>query len=422
VTRRHERRRTIRGLALIAAIGLVVGVVPATPVRAADDKLPDLRAARTTTFRIRTTSSGRRLLRFTSQMVNFGKGPMELRSTRATTSSPWTVKQRIYDTAGGSRDVTTDATLAYAGDGHDHWHVRRLMTYHLWGLKGTYRDAKIGFCFFDTTPRDLAMPGSPNSRVYRESTCGVRRSLNSKTGLSVGWGDTYPWDFAYQWVDITGLPGGTYTLRTVVDLYGSFLETSETNNCTWTKVRFNSTGSSVSVVSTGSGCIDDWSTSTFAGDIDWLFDEGITAGCDADLFCTYNPVSRGEMATFLSRALDLPTTTTDHFTDDESSVHEGAINSLAEAGLTVGCAVGRYCPTRDVSRGQMASFLARALDLPTTPIDHFTDDDGTTHENDIDAIAEAGITTGCSATRFCPRTDTTRGAMAAFLHRAFGEP
>lgn len=412
----------MRTLVLIAAIGVLIGVVPATPVRAADDKLPDLRAARTTTFRIRTTADGKRLLRFTSQMVNYGTGPMELRSSRPTTMSPWVVKQRIYDTDGGHRDVMSDATLAYAGDGHDHWHVRRVMSYHLWGSEGTYRDVKIGFCYFDTTPRDLAMPGSPNSKVYLESTCGTRRSLTSKTGLSVGWGDTYPWNFAYQWIDISGLPGGTYTLRTVVDLYDSFLETNEANNCTWTKVRFDDSGSSVDVVSTGSECIDDWSTTAFAPDIDWLYDQGITEGCDADLFCTFNRVSRGEMATFLSRALDLPASTTDHFTDDGASVHEDAINRVAEAGITVGCAPGRFCPTRDVSRGQMASFLARALDLPASTSDHFTDDDGSTHEADIDRIADAGITNGCSATTFCPTTDTTRGAMAAFLHRAFGEP
>ncbi len=299
---------------LIAAIGVLIGVVPATPARAADDKLPDLRAARTTTFRIRTTSGGKRLLRFTSQMVNFGAGPMELRSSRPNTSSPWVVRQRIYDTDGRHRDVVSAATLAYAGDGHDHWHVRRVMTYHLWGSKGTYRDAKIGFCYFDTTPRDLDLPGSPNSKVYLESTCGKRASLTTKTGLSVGWGDTYPWNFAYQWIDISGLPGGTYTLRTVVDLYDSFLETNEANNCTWTKVRFNSSGSGVSVVSTGSGCIDDWSTTSFATDIEWLYDQGITEGCDADLFCTFNPVSRGEMATFLDRALDLPS-------DDDGPLH-----------------------------------------------------------------------------------------------------
>lgn len=407
---------------LIAAIGLLGGLVPASPVRAADDRSPDLQAATTRTFRIQTTASGRRLLRFTSQMVNSGDGPMELRSSRANTSSPWLVEQLIQDTAGGSRRVATDASLAYAGDGHDHWHVRRVMSYHLWSSAGTYRDAKIGFCFFDTTARDLDLPNSPNSRVYVESTCGTRSSLSTKTGLSVGWGDTYPWNFAYQWIDITGLPGGTYTLRTVIDLYDQFLETDESNNCTWTTIRIAATGTGVSVLDTGSACIDDWSTTTFAHDIDWLFDAGITVGCDADLFCTYNPVTRGEMASFLSRALHLPSTTVDHFTDDDGDVHESSIDRIAEAGLTVGCAADRYCPDRPVTRGEMATFLARALGLSPSSVDRFTDDDGTTHEASIDSIAAAGLTTGCTPTTFCPTDATTRGEMAAFLHRAFDEP
>ena len=36
----------------------------------------------------------------------------------------------------------------------------------------------------------------------------------------------------------------------------------------------------------------------------------------------------------------------------------------------------------------------------------------------INRIAEAGITTGCSATRYCPGGHVTRAQMAAFLHRA----
>src|SRR3712207_8895087 len=40
----------------------------------------------------------------------------------------------------------------------------------------------------------------------------------------------YPADFAYQWIDITGLPGGTYTFRTTIDPYDQFREVSETNN------------------------------------------------------------------------------------------------------------------------------------------------------------------------------------------------
>jgi hypothetical protein len=66
----------------------------------------------------------------------------------------------------------------------------------------------------------------------------------------------------------------------------------------------------------------------------------------------------------------------------------------------------------------MATFLARAFDLPGTGTDHFTDDEGNKHEANINRIAEAGITHGCGGTRFCPDGAVTRGQMAALLHRA----
>ncbi len=77
------------------------------------------------------------------------------------------------------------------------------------------------------------------------------------------------------------------------------------------------------------------------------------------------------MAAFLVRALDLPATTAEFFTDVGDSVFEADINRLAVAGITKGCNPpenDRYCPDDTVKRDQMASFLARALGLaPTVP-------------------------------------------------------
>jgi hypothetical protein len=72
------------------------------------------------------------------------------------------------------------------------------------------------------------------------------------------------------------------------------------------------------------------------------------------------------MAAFLVRALDLPAYTgPDRFFDDNGHVFEGAIERLAQAGITVGCnppANDRFCPNDPVNRAQMAGFLRRALD------------------------------------------------------------
>lgn len=158
--------------------------------------------------------------------------------------------------------------------------------------------------------------------------------------------------------------------------------------------------------------------SIFRGDIIWLTMKQITAGCAPFRYCPEAAVTREQMASFLVRTLGLPPTTRDYFADDDGRPHEADINALARAGITAGCAADRFCPTRGVTREQMASFLVRAWRLPSTSIDAFSDDEETAHEGDINRLAAAGVTGGCGGTRFCPQATVTRGQMAAFIRRA----
>jgi PKD repeat protein len=162
----------------------------------------------------------------------------------------------------------------------------------------------------------------------------------------------------------------------------------------------------------------DAKSSIFRADIAWARAEDITTGCAVDRYCPNAMVTRAQMASFLARALDLPATSQDFFTDDETSIHEADINRLAAAGITSGCAAHRYCPGVNVTRQEMASFLVRAFHFPGTTRDFFTDDESSIHESDINRLAAAGVTTGCAPGRFCPRDPVSRGQMAAFLHRA----
>jgi hypothetical protein len=173
------------------------------------------------------------------------------------------------------------------------------------------------------------------------------------------------------------------------------------------------------VQTVGPGGFYDTHGTAFGADITWLVEAGITTGCAQGYFCPTSPVSREQMASFLKRAKNMPASATDYFVDDASSLHQGDINSLALAGVTTGCAPARYCPQWNVSREQMATFLARALGLQSTQVDYFSDDEGSVHEADINRMAAAGLTTGCGGGRYCPSGAVTREQMAAFLHRAF---
>lgn len=164
--------------------------------------------------------------------------------------------------------------------------------------------------------------------------------------------------------------------------------------------------------------------------IEGLAASGVTRGChDQDpIFCPDRRVSRGQMAAFLDRALELPGTSTDHFDDVGDSLYETSINRIAEAEITRGCDppdYDRFCPDESVTRGEMATFLVRALELPPAEEDSgFTDTDTSVHRDDIEALAASGITKGCNPpdnTNFCPFSAVTRAEMASFLVRALPE-
>ncbi len=179
------------------------------------------------------------------------------------------------------------------------------------------------------------------------------------------------------------------------------------------------------------GTFTDDDGSVHEGYIEALVAEGITTGCGDGLFCPDDPVTRGQMAAFLTRALPMllpvPSGAGDWFSDDDDSVFEADIERLAASGVTRGCNPPDntlFCPDDPVTRGQMAAFLVRAFGYADgAGSDRFSDDDDSVFESDIEMLAEAGVTLGCNPpdnTLFCPDDQVTRAQMATFLGRALG--
>ncbi len=150
-------------------------------------------------------------------------------------------------------------------------------------------------------------------------------------------------------------------------------------------------------------------------------------GCGGGLLCPLEPLLRWEMAVWLIRVVDgaepQPARLV-RFEDIDGDVWWAPhVERLAELGITVGCSTeppARYCPNKPVTRGQMASFLARAFELAPAAEAGFADTADTVHRADIDALFAARITVGClrDPIRYCPRQSTTRAQMASFLGRA----
>jgi Lysyl oxidase len=222
---------------------LVLAFLP-TSAAAATELVPDLGMARLSDLRVDKTADGRRLLRYSTVVVNVGAGPFELHGTRATEAeSTMSVVQRIRDDAGGTREVATPASFVFGGDGHHHWHVRDLETSELIRIDNGVKvgtGAKRGFCFFDNVAYRLALPGAPSAPVY--DGCGTAASLAVTMGLSVGWGDLYRWNLPDQHVDITGLGAGRYRLLVTADAAGWFVESNNTNNATWVDFQLRGQG------------------------------------------------------------------------------------------------------------------------------------------------------------------------------------
>jgi hypothetical protein len=166
--------------------------------------------------------------------------------------------------------------------------------------------------------------------------------------------------------------------------------------------------------------------SVHAADIEAIANAGITKGCNlaGDLFCPNQGVTRGQMASFLARALNLPAAPSAGFTDTKGHLHEKDIDRIAASGITKGCIAdgSKFCPDQVVTRGEMAVFLARALNLPAAGSAGFTDTGGHPYEADINKIFAAGITKGCTSTTYCPNAGCTRAQMASFLTRGFKYP
>ncbi|CAN5518805.1 hypothetical protein BH23ACT9_BH23ACT9_32480 [soil metagenome] len=161
----------------------------------------------------------------------------------------------------------------------------------------------------------------------------------------------------------------------------------------------------------------------------WAIAEAqITQGCgaaDARRFCPAAQVTRAQMAAFLARALGLRVDPNepDRFRDIAGNPHRASINALAREGITAGCnAEGtRFCTRNGVTRDQMASFLARGFRLPGGGDQAFTDVPASSpHRDAINRVAARGITSGCAQGRYCPRAVVTRAQMASFVARGLG--
>jgi hypothetical protein len=134
------------------------------------------------------------------------------------------------------------------------------------------------------------------------------------------------------------------------------------------------------------------------------------------------------MAVFLVRAIlgsdTFKYSSTPYFTDVPAN-HPFFqwVQKLKEMGITSGCSATAFCPDSNVTRAQTAVFIVRAIygtgvDFAYSHTPYFTDVPDDIYFPAIQKMRQLGITNGCTSTQYCPNDSLTRGQMAVFIVRA----
>lgn len=158
-----------------------------------------------------------------------------------------------------------------------------------------------------------------------------------------------------------------------------------------------------------------------------LFAAGVTQGCQASppLFCPSCEISRAALVTLLVRAAKLPLVSPAQPSfSDVPLTHPffKEIETAASAGITIGCGTAVFCPEAPATRAAAAILTARAAGFaqtsPTTP--SFSDVPPTHPAHVwVEALKAKCVTSGCTATEFCPDTEMLRAQAAVFVAKAF---
>jgi hypothetical protein len=252
------RRGRFTAALLAAAVALPALV--ASPVAAGKpvvDLLPDLQMAPLFNLYVSTAPGGKKKLRYGTLVENVGDGPIEVRGRRRRGDEMTRVRQYIYrDDGSGYSVLKPGAEIYYAGDGHDHWHVEEVVVSRLTAMPGTTAQArkgrKLNFCLVDSSKMNTDVP--PNQAPFPHYFgCGNSASQSVTMGISVGWGDIYGPELAYQAVDVTGLPVGNYKLCATVNKEGVWTEkgNNSVNNYYWVELALNPKQNTVSVTNEG---------------------------------------------------------------------------------------------------------------------------------------------------------------------------
>ncbi len=172
-------------------------------------------------------------------------------------------------------------------DCHMHYHLAGYARYELLdGADVVAAGHKQAFCLED-------------SRAYEDGAATTARFSCLSQGIQAGWSDVYASDLPCQFIDVTDVPTGAYTLRITLDGDDRIPESDETNNTIDLPVDLGDPD--LATPTEACAITDERATSSSARECGWTFDATWTctpgthvrAGCACDLgTCTGDPMIR----------------------------------------------------------------------------------------------------------------------------------
>lgn len=237
------------GKSLFSVLVALFVLGPAYAAFSAQEQLPNLNqvAPRQIYVKERIVDGRTRFeLGFDSATGNVGTGPLTVHGFRRNPGdTDMQVDQLVARSDGTARQIRAVGVMRYVvHPDHHHWHFLGFARYELRAAGKTKArsrsDRKTGFCLGDRYKvRNAAKLPDFTPFPEQGDECGLGQPKLSGlfAGISVGYGDRYGAYLEGQYIDITGLPPGRYTLVHTVNPDGALLESDYTDNSASAAIR-----------------------------------------------------------------------------------------------------------------------------------------------------------------------------------------
>lgn len=158
----------------------------------------------------------------------------------------------------------------------------------------------------------------------------------------------------------------------------------------------------------------------------WTVEQKITRGVDATHFAPDANCTRGQVVTFLWRAMGCPEPEgimTDFVDVNRNRYYFKAVLWAAEQGITLGVDTRHFAPEKTVTRGEFVTFLWRAMGQPASAAANPFHDvsDNRFYYPAVLWATETEVTNGVEEGRFAPEQNCIRGQVVTFLYRCFAK-